>query len=99
MPAPAAASTASVVVLPQPQSPPLTRPSVNSATPAVTNIAPTASGGGASWPGTCGRRRHPTTSATTPIGTLTKNTQRQSAATSSPPTTGPSAAARPPTAV
>ncbi len=43
--------------------------------------------------------RQPTAIAARPIGTLTKKTQRQLAATSRPPTTGPSAAASPPTAV
>ena len=37
--------------------------------------------------------------ATRPIGTLTRKIQRQLAVTSTPPTTGPSAAARPPIAV
>ena len=39
------------------------------------------------------------TTAASPIGTLTKKIQRQLSATSGPPTTGPSAAAAPPTAV
>ena len=43
--------------------------------------------------------RQPAISAATPIGRFTKNTHRQLAATSRPPTAGPSAAARPPTAV
>jgi hypothetical protein len=46
-----------------------------------------------------GSSRHPATSAARPNGRLTRNTQRQLAATSTPPTAGPKAAARPPTAV
>ncbi|MEA2211553.1 MAG: hypothetical protein QOF83_1501 [Solirubrobacteraceae bacterium] len=84
---------------PQPQSWPLTRPRVSAATPPVTSPAPSASGVRTGCPGTAGSRRQPATSATRPMGTLTRNTQRQLAATSTPPTTGPSAAARPPTAV
>src|SRR5437763_652527 len=89
----------SVLGSPQPQLPPLTSPSTRAATPPVTRSAPSASGTGTGWPGTRGSRRQPTASAARPIGTLTRKTQRQLAATSNPPTTGPAAAARPPTAV
>src|SRR4051794_3376393 len=92
-------SALTVLESPQPQLGPFTRPSTNAATPPVISTAPTASGRGTGWPGTYGRRRQPTTSAASPMGTLTRNTQRQLAATSRPPTTGPAAAARPPTAV
>ena len=83
----------------QPQLPPFTRPSTSVPTPAVISTAPSGSGAGIGWPATRGSRRQPTTSASSPTGTLTRNTQRQLAATSSPPTTGPAAAAMPPTAV
>ena len=92
-------SVASVAVEPQPQSSPRTSARVSPATPALSSPAPSASGRGTGWPGTFGSRRHPTYSAARPIGTLTRKTHRQSTATSRPPTTGPSAAARPPTAV
>ena len=52
---------------------------VSAAMPTVTSAAPSASGCGTGWPGTRGSRRQPTTSAAMPIGTLTKNTQRQRA--------------------
>lgn len=42
--------------------------------------------------------RQPATSAAKPTGTLTRNTQRQLACTSRPPSGGPAAAAIPPTA-
>ena len=93
------ARTATVAVDPQPQSLPLTSPSVSVPTPPVTRIVPSASGRGPGCPGTSGSFSQPATRAATPIGTLTRNTQRQLAVTSSPPTTGPSAAARPPIAV
>ena len=57
------------------------------------------SGHGIASPGISGSRRHAAISAATPIGTFTRNTHRQLAATSRPPTAGPSAAANPPTAV
>src|SRR5919198_565098 len=94
-----APSAATVRGSPHPQPAPLTSPSTSAATPPVTSAAPSSSGLGTGWPGTSGSRRQPIASAASPIGTLTKNTQRQLAATSRPPTTGPSAAARPPTAV
>ena len=72
---------------------------MSAATPPVTRTAPRASGRGTGWPGTSGSRRQPTTRAAIPIGTLTRNTQRQLAATSRPPITGPKAAATPPVAV
>ena len=86
-------------VSPSPRLCPSTRPRVSSATPAVTSTAPRASGLGTGWPGTYGSLRQPKNSAASPIGTFTRNTQCQLAATSTPPTTGPSAAASPPTAV
>ena len=95
----AAASTSTVRADDQPQSPPSTRPRLSAPTPAVTRTAPSASGRGTGWPGASGSRNQPTTSAASPIGTLTRNTQRQLTATSRPPMTGPSAAAMPPVAV
>ena len=94
----APASAAIVLASSQPHDWPLTRPSVSAPTPPVSSTAPIASGAGTGCPGMCGSRRQPTISAARPIGTLTRNTQRQLAATSRPPTTGPSAAASPPTA-
>src|ERR1700678_390860 len=95
----AAASTPTIQAEPHPQSPPLTRPNVNSAMPPVMRMTPSGSGLSTSCPGTAGSSRQPAATAARPIGTLTRNTQRQLAATSSPPTTGPSAAASPPVAV
>ena len=86
-------------VLPQPHVPPSTRPSVSAPTPAVISSALNPSGHGIGWPGTSGSRRHAAIRAAIPIGTFTRNTHRQLAATSIPPTAGPSAAANPPTAV
>ncbi len=51
------------------------------------------------WPDSAGRTPRPASTATTTMGTLTRNTQCQLAATSAPPSTGPSAAAAPPTEV
>ncbi len=92
-------SVATVLESPQPHVPPLTRPSDSRPTPRVTSSVARASGRETDWPGTCGSCRQPTTSASRPIGTLTKNTHRQLASTSSPPMTGPRAAAKPPAAV
>ena len=83
----------------QPQSAPLTSPKVKRPDPGGDQHDTEGSGRSVEWPGTSGRRRQPTTRAATPTGRLTRNTQRQLAATSRPPTTGPTAAARPPTAV
>src|SRR5258706_3038825 len=69
------------------------------ATPAVTSSAAPKSGCELSWPGTLGSFRQPTIRAISPIGRLTRKIQRQLAVTRTPPTSGPSAPARPPTAV
>src|SRR5712664_3868456 len=82
-----------------PQSFTLTMAKVSAPIPPVTSAASNGLGRGASWPGISGSFRQPTNMAMTPIGTLTMNIQRQFTATSSPPMTGPSAAARPPIAV
>ena len=95
----ASASTPIVRGLPQPHEPPSTRPSVSAPTPPVISSALSPSGHGIGCPGISGSRRQPAISAATPIGTFTRNTHRQLAATSRPPTAGPSAAANPPTAV
>jgi len=83
----------------QPQSDPLTSPKVRSATPEVASTTPSGSGLWMGCPGTSGSRRQPTARAAIPTGRFTRNTHRQLAATNSPPTTGPIAAARPPIAV
>ena len=68
---------------PSPSAPPLTRPSDERADPAGDQQRAERVGRRApDGPGTCGSRRQPTTSAARPIGTLTRNTQRQLAATS-----------------
>src|SRR5258705_9193439 len=83
----------------QPQSFTLTIAKTNEATPTVTSSAAPKSGREESWPGTLGSFRQPTTKAISPIGRLTRKIQRQFAVTRTPPTSGPTAAARPPTAV
>ena len=82
----------------QPQSGPLTSASVNAPIPAVNRPAPTRSGRSPSTSLTSRSSRAETTIAAIPIGTLTTNTHRQPACTSSPPIGGPAAAATPPTA-
>ena len=66
--------------------------SVSSAAPARSGSRPSRSGRAS------GSSRAPATRPTAPTGTLTRNTQRQSASTSSPPITGPRPAAMPPIA-
>ena len=69
------------------------------ATAAVTRTAPQTSGSGpVSRAAGRGSTAAPAINVARPIGRLTTNTQRQSISTSRPPTTGPAAAARPPTA-
>src|SRR6266702_2345254 len=83
----------------QPQSLPLTKPSVRAAIEKVSKTAPRKSGHGPPSPWrTSGSTRQPVTMAAIPIGTLIRNTQRQLTWTRRPPSTGPRAAATPPTA-
>src|SRR5450755_3905041 len=72
--------------------------SVSDAIPAVNSTAPSVSGRAPASSRTSPSRREAAMNAATPIGTLTMNTHRQPACTSSPPMGGPAAAATPPTA-
>jgi len=85
---------------PQPQSVPSTIPSESAATATVTRTTPTGSGSRVAESSRASRSsRRPASQATTPIGTFTRNTQRQSTrSTMTPPSDGPLAAATAPTA-
>ena len=95
----AASTLASVAGEDQPQSLTFTMASTRPAMPTVTMTAAQRLGRGAAWPGTRGSFHQPTAMATSPIGTLTMKIQRQLQCTSTPPSSGPSAAANPPSAV
>src|ERR1700722_2916194 len=82
----------------QPQSCSFTIPNVSVAMLAVISAAAPRFGVATSWPGTGRSLIQPTTSASSPIGRLTRKIHRQLAVTSNPPTSGPKAAAKPPTA-
>jgi hypothetical protein len=85
--------------LPQPQSGAFTKPSASA--PIATTTSPTPARSGSWADRSCrasGNVSAAITNATKPIGTLTRKTHRQDAATNSPPATGPAAAARPPVA-
>ena len=81
-----------------PQSFSLTIAKVSAAMPTVISAAAHMFGTLTSWPGTRGSLIQPTSSASRPIGTLTRKIHRQLAMISSPPTSGPKAAAKPPMA-
>src|ERR1700679_2798285 len=90
----------------QPQSSALTSASASAPIATVKTAAPRMSGrASARTSAACavvrssGRTRRPAISAMAMIGTFTRNTQCQLASTSAPPTTGPRAAAAPPTEV
>src|SRR3984885_15178884 len=107
----AAAATISPMVAgdAQPQLSDLTRARASAPMATVKTTAPSVSGSAsvrsaasparATDAGSGRSTRRPATTAIATIGTLTRNTQCQLAATSAPPTTGPSAAAAPPTEV
>ena len=61
-------SALTVLASPQPQLPASTSPSTSVPTPPVMRIAPSGSGADTGWPGTCGSRRQPTISASSPDG-------------------------------
>src|SRR5207249_4737918 len=82
-----------------PQSGALTSPSDSTPTPAASSPAPNRSGSRViDASRDSGTHLSVASSATTPTGTLTRNTHRQLASTSNPPITGPSAAATAPAA-
>ena len=75
-------------------------PSASAPTPATSRALPSTSGRTPPGSRVSRSRRRAGTSAASPIGTLTKNTQRQpSWSTSTPPSDGPSAAATAPVAL
>ena len=82
----------------QPQAGPLTSPRATAATAAASSPAPSRSGAAVASSRESGTRRAAVTSASTPIGTLTRNAQCQETCTRTPPTTGPKAAATAPLA-
>src|SRR5579863_9601274 len=108
-PAAAAAIRPSVAGEDQPQASDLTRARASAPMATVNTVAPSVSGSAsarsAASPARAAARgsgwsiRWPATTASTTTGTLTRNTQCQLTATRAPPSTGPSAAAAPPTEV
>src|SRR5918994_5989460 len=96
MPTTAAKSTAGVV---QPASTPSISANTTPVNASVESATPGRSSGGAPGRRDSGSQRSPSGAATSTNGTLTRNTQRQPAtSTSTPPRTGPMASATPATA-
>lgn len=88
-----------VSLLAQPQPGPWTKPKVSAPMATVSTTEPRMSGMRVTaLSRESGTSRMAATRARTPMGMFTRNTQRQDALTSRPPTTGPAAAARAPTA-